>query len=77
MTEQANIQAKLNALQERVWEVGRHVVSAHNLVIDVFHESVEVDVPEEFLNALDEFLIGLNALQKIQNSRFIFEGKSE
>jgi len=50
MTEQANDQTELDALREdvldalreRMREAGRHVASAHNLVADVFDESLEV-----------------------------------
>ena len=93
MTEQTNTQSELDTLQERVRDAlredilddlrermrdaGRHVLSAHNLVSDVFDEALEVDVPEEFLDTVEECLDGLNALRGILNPAILFGGESE
>ena len=66
---------ELDDLRAQMRDAGRYIVLAHNLVVDVFHEAVESDAPEEFLDTVEECLNRLNALRKIQNPAMLFGGE--
>lgn len=78
MTEQANDQTELDALQEHVWAAGREIENAHLRLSGVLLHTVSIhDASDEFKKAAADALDILEELWKIDGAHILFKDEEE